>query len=161
MTEVLALPAMIGFPWPGLPGIIAVLAGLGLVAGGIRQLAQPRLTSRRQNTWIPVDAEVVEATQIRRPGYDSGNEQHYLRTITRVCYSYPLPGSGERHRNTENLSRGRQATPGQTLRVFVDPARPRRSTHEIAAPGTSGCLGIPLIVTGVLVVVAGVLLCLA
>lgn len=108
-----------------------------------------------------MDAEVTDTRQLRRPSLDSGTERVGLRTVTRVSYAYAAPGSAERHHHTEILSRGRRATPGQTLRVFVDPDNPRRSSHEIAAPGTTGCLGIPMLVLGVALLAAGILLCLA
>lgn len=115
----------------------AIVVGLGLALSAIRTVIQPFVTARRERTWTPVSALVLDVRQERRTN-DEGSSW-----VTVVTFGYRF--SGQDHVVTQDLELGTVAVPGQPLPIFVNPAEPQQVQHGRVTTGSyalGGCAGV-------------------
>lgn len=130
----------------------AIALGLGLAISAIRTIIKPFVTARRERTWAPVSAMVLDVRRERRSNGEGSS------WVTVVTFGYRF--SGQDHVVTQDLGLGPVPIPGQPMPIFVNPAEPQQAQHGRVTTGLyalGGCAGVAQLGGALFAIVLGVL----
>lgn len=121
-------------------GLMAL--GLACAVGAIRTIIQPFVAARRERTWAPLSAMVLDVRRERRTSED-GDGHRNTTWVSVVTFGYRF--SGRDYVVTQDLELGTDVLPGQPMPIFVNPADPQQAQHGRVTTGSyllGGCGGV-------------------